>query len=59
MDEQGNAYAGGVLTDIQTDLSEQGWETSSVNGGPDSRFARMSVVLPNGQEFVITVEEVI
>lgn len=58
MDEQGNVSALGVLTDIQTFLSEQDDQTGAVNGSDGSRFAFMFVTLPNGQQFRVQVEEV-
>ena len=58
MDAQGNASAKDILTDVQTDVSENGWQTSAVNGSDASRFAFMIITLPNGQQFKVQVEEV-
>jgi len=59
MDRYGNASSKDLLTDIRTDLAEKGWEASADNGSDESRFAHMTVRLPNGQIFAVRVEEVI
>lgn len=58
MDANGNASAKDVLTDISTEMSEQGWETAGVNGSDRDRFAFTHITLPNGQQFKVQIEEV-
>lgn len=60
MDEQIEASAQTVMTDIVTDLSEHDWECQPMTRSDNAdRFAFCYVTLPNGQTFKVVVEEMI